>query len=337
MKAVVIALLFAIALTGSVGAQSPPTQAKHPGVVLFEQGKFADAITSLESATKSKEHKADAELWNYLGLAYLANGESKKSKKAFDKAVGLNPGNAIFHANLAFAYLTNQDVKKAYESAEKAIRLNPMGATGYQVRGVANLRSNKLDPAEQDADTFITLDPGNAGGYLLKSEVLIAKFATRINAGNKAKDEVGFLNRATGALEQGLAKSKGSPLYSDLEAELASISAFRTYFSRDDKPITADTAPQAPQPGVTPYRIFAKPRASYTDAARSSGVQGTIRVAVLLGASGKVESVMFLKRLGYGLEREVLKAARAIRFDPKMVNGKPVPVVVTVEYGFSIY
>ena len=56
-----------------------------------------------------------------------------------------------------------------------------------------------------------------------------------------------------------------------------------------------------------------------------------------MGTSGKIEHVLFLTRLGHGLERNVLDAIRGIRFQPKMVNGKPVPTVMTIEYGFTIY
>ncbi|HEX6123756.1 MAG TPA: tetratricopeptide repeat protein [Pyrinomonadaceae bacterium] len=98
--AIVLFLCFAGAALGQ--APGPST---HPGIVLYGQAKYSEAIRSLEIATKSNEHKTDADIWNYLGLAYFAKGELKKSYKAFEKSVDLSPSSSIFRANLADAYL----------------------------------------------------------------------------------------------------------------------------------------------------------------------------------------------------------------------------------------
>ena len=109
-------------LAANLLAQS---QTRHPGIVLFEQAKFADAVRSLEIASKSKEHKADAEIWNYLGLAYMATDAWKKGRSAFEKSVKLNPSNSIFRANAAYAYAITGQIKKAGPAADKAIELDP--------------------------------------------------------------------------------------------------------------------------------------------------------------------------------------------------------------------
>jgi outer membrane biosynthesis protein TonB len=56
-----------------------------------------------------------------------------------------------------------------------------------------------------------------------------------------------------------------------------------------------------------------------------------------LGASGKVEHILFLSRLGYGLDEEVMKAVNDIKFEPKLKDGKPVSTVIVREYTFAIY
>jgi TonB family protein len=109
------------------------------------------------------------------------------------------------------------------------------------------------------------------------------------------------------------------------------VNAFYRYFAKGaDKPATP------PNQTVTPLKILSKPKASYTDKALNSNVQGSVRVAVLLGSDGRVQYVMFLKRLGAGLDEEVLRAARQIRFEPKKINGQPVSTVITFEYSFNI-
>ncbi|MEJ7849191.1 MAG: energy transducer TonB [Pyrinomonadaceae bacterium] len=83
--------------------------------------------------------------------------------------------------------------------------------------------------------------------------------------------------------------------------------------------------------------MLTKPRAVYTDNARSAGKSGIVRLALLLGADGKIKHILKIKGIGYGLDEQAINAARKITFEPKMKDGKQVSTVVTVEYGFTIY
>ena len=91
-------------------------------------------------------------------------------------------------------------------------------------------------------------------------------------------------------------------------------------------------------PRVTsPLKILSKPKATYTDAARTNGVQGSVRLKVTLLASGAVGSITPVSRLPHGLTEQAIAAARQIRFEPKKVNGVPITTTVTFDYGFNIY
>jgi len=94
--------------------------------------------------------------------------------------------------------------------------------------------------------------------------------------------------------------------------------------------------PRAPAVTVN-YRILAKPKATYTDAARTNNVQGNVRLKVTLLASGQVGSITPVTRLPHGLTEQAIAAARQIRFEPKKVNGVPVTINVTIDYGFTMY
>jgi tetratricopeptide (TPR) repeat protein len=78
------------------------------------------------------------------------------------------------------------------------------------------------------------------------------------------------------------------------------------------------------------------PRAAYTELARRRFVAGTIKVAVELGADGKVLFVYPMNRLESGLTENALDAAREIKFIPAQKNGKPVASVRTLVYTFGI-
>lgn len=87
----------------------------------------------------------------------------------------------------------------------------------------------------------------------------------------------------------------------------------------------------------TPLKVLKKPRASYTDDARQNRVQGFVRLAVEMGADGKVTFVYPFERLEHGLTNQAENAAKRIKFEPAIKNGKPVSTISIYSYGFTIY
>lgn len=83
--------------------------------------------------------------------------------------------------------------------------------------------------------------------------------------------------------------------------------------------------------------IRGKPEPLYTEAARKFGVTGTVRVRLILGASGQVSGITAVSRLPHGLTQKALEAARVIKFDPAIKDGRPVSQYVTIGYNFNIY
>jgi TonB family protein len=90
--------------------------------------------------------------------------------------------------------------------------------------------------------------------------------------------------------------------------------------------------------GVTEaIKIISKPRAGYTDEARTNNVTGTVRLRVTFLSSGQVGSIAPISGLGFGLTEKAIAAARSIRFEPAKVNGVPQTVTKQIEYSFTIY
>ncbi|HEX8367542.1 MAG TPA: energy transducer TonB [Pyrinomonadaceae bacterium] len=92
--------------------------------------------------------------------------------------------------------------------------------------------------------------------------------------------------------------------------------------------------PVGPTEGV---KIISKPRANYTDAARTNNIQGVVRVRVTFLANGTIGSISPVSNLGYGLTEQALAAARSIRFEPAKKGGVPYSVTKVVEYTFTLY
>jgi TonB family protein len=101
--------------------------------------------------------------------------------------------------------------------------------------------------------------------------------------------------------------------------------------SVDDNAIYA-----AGQEGVKTPAIISKPSPRYSEEARQSGIEGVLRVSAVFRTEGSITDIKVVKRLGYGLDEEAIKAARQITFTPGQKDGKPVNVKMTLEYTFHI-
>ena len=332
MKTLVPLFLLALVLVfaGSLQAQ----QADHPGVALYKQGKYSEAVNILSLAVKDNKWKTNGLLWNYLGLAYIGVDDYKKAKKAIQKAVDLEPGNSAYHTNLAYIYLVTGVHPKAISEADKALSIDHGSPSALYVHGSAYLSLLKLDQAEKDADQMMASNVADGRGYVLAASVKLARLQQLLSADQDAslRENLTYVIDARDILRNGVDAARTPADKKLVNDELELLEPFYQYFTKE--PVKPGAPPD---PNVTPLFLISKPRAQYTDQARSNGVSGTVVVAVLFGADGKIDGVMLLRKLGYGLDQNALRAARAITFKPKQVNGTPVSVVRLVEYNFNIY
>ncbi|MGH9948817.1 MAG: TonB family protein [Pyrinomonadaceae bacterium] len=337
LKIIVCGFAFAAFFIG--GSAIFAQQTEHQGIALYHQGKYAEAISVLNKAVKQKESKTDANLWNALGLANTAVGDFKKAKKAFENATSYDRTNSNFWSNLAYAKLRLRDLNGAQSAADKAIAFDPKNATAYYIRGLASLWELNFDEAQKNADIALATNPKFADSYILSALIQMGRLGKEIEGSGSTdsiRENVIFLKNAVDILNTGLTACGDCPKKANLQKELEPIDFFfKNYSKEKPKPPVPGVIP-VPEPGVTPYKVLSKPRATYTQAAREANVQGTIRIIAMLGTNGRVDYVFVLKGLGHGLDEQAIAAARAIKFEPKIKDGKPVPVVITLEYGFSI-
>jgi TonB family protein len=79
------------------------------------------------------------------------------------------------------------------------------------------------------------------------------------------------------------------------------------------------------------------PDPQYSDAARQAKFQGTVVVAVIIGADGRVYDPKVVQGVGLGLDEKAIEAVRLWRFEPAKKNGKPVRVAANIEVNFRLY
>jgi len=90
------------------------------GVVLYRQGKLADAESSLRRSIALEPKQARS--YNYLGIVLSNNGDSKEAETMLQKAIKIDPKYAEAHFNLAVVYASQNPpaielARKHYRSA----------------------------------------------------------------------------------------------------------------------------------------------------------------------------------------------------------------------------
>jgi hypothetical protein len=87
----------------------------------------------------------------------------------------------------------------------------------------------------------------------------------------------------------------------------------------------------------SPIKILTKPRPNYTDFAKIYEMTGIIRLKVTFQANGEIGRIIPAVTLPFGLTEQAIEAAKQIKFEPAIVDGKLVTQVKTVEYSFSMF
>ena len=72
----------------------------------------------------------------------------------------------------------------------------------------------------------------------------------------------------------------------------------------------------------------------YPPAAREAGINGVVIIEVKIGTDGRVEEGHVLKSIPL-LDEAALDAVKQWQFEPTLLNGAPVPIMMTVTVNFS--
>ena len=310
-------------------------QTEHPAMALCQQRKYIEAMVPLADAVRTKEYAADAKLWNCLGLALYQATDDKEAQKAFESAVKFEPTNPAYRVNLAHLLLMNRKINAAQSQLERVLKTDPAYPEALYLLTVSDSWEGKIERALQTAEKLIELHPKLSSGYILKADLLVRELRSDTDMSGARQKGAEVLRGSVAILEAAKVKVTDPEGAKEIERELENKKIFADFLARE--PFRSASAPVTPEPGITPLKITYKQKAQYTDRARSSGVQGTITLAVVFGADGKIANTLFLKRLGYGLDENVLRATRAMRFEPQKKDGKPISVVRLVTFSFNIY
>ena len=103
-------------------------------------------------------------------------------------------------------------------------------------------------------------------------------------------------------------------------------------------------APPPPPPPPPPVRVGGQIKAPvrvknvnpvYPSIAQSARVQGVVIIEATIGADGSVQNARVLRSIPL-LDQAAMEAVKQWQFTPTLLNGVPVPVIMTVTVQFTL-
>ena len=88
--------------------------------------------------------------------------------------------------------------------------------------------------------------------------------------------------------------------------------------------------------GVSAPAVLYKIDPEYSEEARKAKWQGTVVLQIVVDEHGLPKDMKVMRQLGLGLDAKAMEAVGKWRFKPGMKDGKPVPVLATIEVSFHL-
>src|SRR5579863_7484716 len=88
--------------------------------------------------------------------------------------------------------------------------------------------------------------------------------------------------------------------------------------------------------GVSAPVVIQKSEPGYTEEARLAGVDGSVRVSLVVDTEGNPTDLKVTRPIGFGLDEAALATLGSWKFKPGMKDGVAVPVRTSVEVNFGL-
>ena len=88
--------------------------------------------------------------------------------------------------------------------------------------------------------------------------------------------------------------------------------------------------------GIQAPKVLHKVDPDYTEEAKAAGIDGTVRLSVVVGADGQARAITVVRGLDAGLDLKAIEAVEKWHFQPGTKDGEPVPVWAQIEIIFRI-
>jgi Flp pilus assembly protein TadD len=153
------AIIFVALAVFVTGCLPPGPRALLKGKKLLERGDYAAAVEQLKTATTLLP--ADAQAWNYLGVACQRAGQPADAANAYQRALALDRDLVEVHYNLGSLWL-EQNKPDAAETEFTAYTLRRANEPdGWLKLGSAQLHASEFLAAERSFSTALALSTNN--------------------------------------------------------------------------------------------------------------------------------------------------------------------------------
>jgi len=212
------------------------------------------------------------------------------------------------------------DANGAVEALRHAVQNNEKDGTAWHYLGLAYLLKGSKDEARKSFARAVAVREA-----AMQPPATVA--ATIPDpAGARQKRSESF-QAAAESLEKYLELTRNPD--SIILEELDSLRWYRDYYSgtRNDEEIV--TTKEA----TTRLRIVDKPPPNFS----GTRAAGTGSLRAVFSADGTVKHILVIRKVDPGFDRACILAAKRIQFEPAVKDGRPVSMILEVEYARYIY
>ena len=112
-------------------------------------------------------------------------------------------------------------------------------------------------------------------------------------------------------------------------------SPVRNTHAETQQPVALEPMPVRVGSGIRPPQKIKDVKPVYPAIAQSARVQGVVIIEATIGPNGAVQEAKVLRSIPL-LDAAALDAVRQWQFTPTLLNGVPVPVIMTVTVNFTL-
>jgi TonB family protein len=267
-----------------------------------QRGAMAEAESTLLALKQA--HADKVESYQALAGFYTRTNRTDRAIAIMEEAAALDSSNPRGH----------QIVATYYEELVRKHAPNPVDRATYISQGIAA------------TDRALAADPDFVDALVYKNILLRHQAATETD---RARQQA-LLAEADSLRNRAMELRKANPQ--------------TTFAPAGGRGMPPPPPPPPPPGGKAPVRVGGniKPptktrdvRPVYPDEARSAGVQGVVILEALIDESGQVIWTQVLRSIPM-LDQAAREAVQQWQFTPTLLNGEPVPVIMTVTVNFTL-
>jgi len=324
-------LILSLALPVAPQSQPPRDRVVTPSV------KNDPAAREAELAQRIAKFPSGMAAYRELSRLQEDRGASAEAEATLLRAKSLEPKDKSILTSLAGFYNRQGYFDKTIESLEAVEQLDPTDPASPQIIATyyweKSYRDQKLPPADRlryalsgiaATDRALALKPDYVDALVYKN-LLLRVQADLVTDPLQKKD----LLAEADALRNRALELKNQRVGLDGEGKGVALPP------PPPPPPPSSQAPVPPVEGMREPTKIKDGRSIYPPDAMSARIQGVVVIEVALDTEGHIHDARVLRSIPE-LDEAALTAVRQWEFTPSIVNGKPVPIVMTVTVNFTL-